>query len=376
MGEQMRVLCLVLVLLGAPLVAQDSRPTSKPNSNRLGVVVKTLASDAYGGRGGAEKEKSRKFIAASMRSSGLVPVGEDFRQKFDASGLSGVNIVGRLVSKHPKKRPGHLILSAHYDHLGRRGGKIYHGACDNASGVAALLHLAATIKPESIRRDILFIAFDLEERGLLGSYAYADHPLLPLSDCLHFVTMDMLGRPALDLLNNRVFVSGWEWTPEVLPILAKGADKEKLEFRYFWTDIGGDRSDFVAFRKKRIPHLFFTVGENEDYHRPSDTADKIDLVLLKRQAGSVRSVLVNIANREQSFVYRQVPDLNVIEFTSLKEMAMSLAKSSDKKVTSDLRAQAMFLASFANKVVARGKVTSKDRATLKRATKAMQRALR
>ncbi|MFT7617434.1 MAG: hypothetical protein ACI97A_001070 [Planctomycetota bacterium] len=382
-GEHLMVrvvlLFLLVLLLPMPVAeGQASRPTTKPTvfEDRLTSVLERLGSDEFAGRSHTNIEKSRKLITEEFKRAGLVPVGPTMRQKFARSGLRGVNLVGLKSAKHKNRLPGHVIVSAHYDHLGSRGGKIYNGACDNASGVAAMIDMASRLKPEDLQRDVLFIAFDLEERGLLGSFAYAERPLIALTECKFFVTMDMLGRKGLGVLDNQMFVEGWEWTPEVLPMLQEESKRQELGFNFFWTDVSGDRSDFVAFRKKRIPHLFFSVGENKDYHSPQDDVAKIDQELLKRQARTISRVVARLANVEKPHAYRQVPDLNMIEFTSLKNMATLLATSSNANVTKETRKQAMILSSFADNVIRRGKVTSKDRGQLRRITGAMQKSFR
>ncbi len=368
------VACSFLGELGAQEVSVTRRPAQPQAYVRQ--VVDKLCSEAFAGRSAGGYEVLRAFLVAQFKAAGLSRVDKKYQHKFAASGLSGVNIVGLLKSKHPQKTDGHIILSAHYDHLGRRGGRMYPGACDNASGVAAMLEIAGRLDPADLKRDILFVAFDLEEKGLLGSLAYVKKPALPLKQCRGFITMDMLGRKSLGLLDNMMFVQGWEWTPRMLPILKSASQQTKIGFSYGWTDVGGDRSDFVAFKRKRIPHLFFTVGENEDYHQTSDIPSKIDAKLLLRQARTVEKVLIDLANLAEPLVYRQVPDLNLIEFTSLRDICLKIAKLESKRVNGGMRQQAMMMASFAGNVVSRKVVTSKDRRVLLRFARAMQGALR
>lgn len=378
MPKSVLFLFVILGFAADLAVSQTTAPTSKPSEDaqRINSVLEKLSSDEFAGRSHTDIEKSRALIIAEFKKAGLQGVKKSMRQNFARSGLSGVNLVGLLPSAHSQRLPGHIIVSAHYDHLGTRGGKVYNGACDNASGVAAMIGIAARLKPEELRRDILFIAFDMEERGLLGSFAYAERPLLKLEDCKFFITMDMLGRKGLGILKDQMFVEGWEWTPSVLPMLKQESKKQSLGFNFFWTDVSGDRSDFVAFRNKRVPHLFFSVGENEDYHSPRDDAAKIDKKLLERQAVAIGEVAKKLANREEQLTYRQVPDLNMIEFTSLKRMGVALSKSTNKTVTKSIRDQAIFLTTFANNVIRRGQVTSQDRAQLRRITGAMQKSFR
>lgn len=187
------------------------------------------------------------------------------------------NVVGYV----PGESDEHMIIGAHYDHIGLGGryslapsrqGAIHHGADDNASGVAALIELAKHYaKGPKPKRGILFMAFGSEELGLLGSAYYVEHPLLPLERCSAMINMDMVGR----LRDKKVMLGGVGSGVEFKDLVEEIKKESALQFDY------GDQatsagSDHASFGVKKVPYLFFFTGLHGDYHRPSDTWDKIN----------------------------------------------------------------------------------------------------
>jgi len=247
------------------------------------------------------------------------------------------NIVGILPGSDPKLKDEAIVLGAHYDHLGRGGegslapreGEIHHGADDNASGTAALIELArrlSTQRPKP-RRTIVFIAFSGEEEGLIGSNYYVNHPVVPLANTIAMINMDMIGR----LQDQKLIIGGIgtapEWRamvegqnspanmataalsegvnspdysklrvnldPKVSPVgypIVIGANGRPVvtaeapsrpveaatPFTLTLNEDGYGPSDHSSFYSKRIPVLFFWTGTHNDYHKPSDTSDKIN----------------------------------------------------------------------------------------------------
>lgn len=227
------------------------------------------------------------------------------------------NVVGILDGADPTLKNETIVIGAHYDHLGHGGadslaareGEIHHGADDNASGTAGVLELArllAAQKPRP-RRTIVFIAFSGEEEGLLGSNYYVNHPILPLANTVAMINMDMIGR-----LKDRSLIVGGVGTaegwramvearnqldsmtvnvttktgphsvstafPTVVasngqPIVTTDSSKQ---FALTLNEDGFGPSDHSSFYMKQIPVLFFWTGTHADYHKPSDTAEKIN----------------------------------------------------------------------------------------------------
>ncbi len=214
------------------------------------------------------------------------------------------NIVGILEGTDPKLRNEAIVIGAHYDHLGRGGdegsraqseGEVHHGADDNASGVAGMLELARLFSTNRPRRTIVFIAFGGEEEGLLGSNFYVNHPVVPLAQTVAMINMDMIGR----LKDNKLIVGGvgtageWRqwiakanletWSGAMLSQTSAAGSFSRSDnlnlikpFALTLNEDGYGPSDHASFYAKQIPVLFFWTGTHEDYHKPSDTADKID----------------------------------------------------------------------------------------------------
>lgn len=205
------------------------------------------------------------------------------------------NVVGYLKGETDE----YVIVGAHYDHLGMgdyssmapslAGKAIHYGADDNASGTAGLIELARYFKGrEKLKRGILFIAFAGEELGLLGSSHYANNALLPLDKAVAMINMDMIGR----IKDGRVFVGG-TGTGSTLKALIDDV-QGKYPLKLDLSEQGGyGSSDHTSFTAKQIPVLFFFSGLHSDYHRPSDTWDKIDHV----SAASLLSMVADISTR-------------------------------------------------------------------------------
>ncbi len=188
------------------------------------------------------------------------------------------NVCGYL----PGETDEYVILGAHYDHLGmgeqssmapdQAGKAIHFGADDNASGTAGLLEMAAYFagQPKQ-KRGILFLAFSGEELGLIGSNYYVNNPIKPLDKAAAMINMDMIGR----IKDKRVFVGG-TGTGDTLKAYLDEA-KGKSALNYDLSDQGGyGSSDHFSFTTKQVPVLFFFSGLHADYHKPSDTWEKID----------------------------------------------------------------------------------------------------
>jgi aminopeptidase YwaD len=233
--------------------------------------------------------------------------------------VAAANVIGVLEGSDPTLKNEAIIVGAHYDHLGRGGegslvpreGDINHGADDNASGVAGVLELARlfTSQRPKPHRTLVFITFSGEEEGLLGSNYYVNHPVVPLPATAAMINMDMIGR----MRDKNLIVGGagtaQEWRSLVdtanllqgmtvtasgtggqsasgstnslpLVVAANGqtvvsSDSAK-QFQLTVNEDGYGPSDHSSFYAKQIPVLFFWTGTHEDYHKPSDTADKIN----------------------------------------------------------------------------------------------------
>jgi Peptidase family M28/PDZ domain/PA domain len=213
--------------------------------------------------------------------------------------------VNNVLAYLPGKTDEYVIIGAHYDHLGRGNfdslapsqiGQIHPGADDNASGTAGVLELARefTGSHEQLRRGILFASFAGEELGLLGSAHWVKEPTLPLDKCVAMLNMDMIGR----IKDKKVFIGGVGTGSTFKPLLEQTSSKSDLKLEY--SASGFAASDHTSFVSKKIPVLFFFSGLHSDYHKPSDTWDKInpnDAAVLLDLVSAVATQIADAADR-------------------------------------------------------------------------------
>ena len=259
----------------------------------------------------AEVEKAATAKAPNTNRSltGEVALTTDVvRKEVKAS-----NVIGILEGSDPVLKNETIIIGAHYDHLGRggegslapRSGEVHHGADDNASGTAGVLELARLFTSQSRpKRTIVFMCFSGEEEGLLGSNFYVNNPLKPLENTVAMINMDMIGR----LTNRKLIIGGVgtakEWRELInagqveqstsvtatngsgqtggVPIVVSANNRPAMTlasanaFDLTLQEDGYGPSDHSSFYGKHIPVLFFWTGTHNDYHKPSDTFDKIN----------------------------------------------------------------------------------------------------
>ncbi len=210
--------------------------------------------------------------------------------------------VPNVVAYLPGETGEYVVVGGHFDHLGMgefssmapdmAGKAIHPGADDNASGASGVLELARYFgsRPKQ-KRGILFLNFSGEEMGLLGSSAYVNHPLLPLDQAVAMINMDMIGR----IRDGKIFVGGTATGTTLKALMAEVAPKYP-DFKLDLTEQGGyGSSDHQSFTVAHVPVLFFFSGLHADYHKPSDTWDKID-------AASAAGLLQMVADTTQHLI--------------------------------------------------------------------------
>jgi hypothetical protein len=215
-----------------------------------------------------------------------------------------------------------VVISAHYDHLGKKDTVIYYGADDDGSGTVSVLELAqafarAKAAGKGPRRSILFLANSGEEKGLWGSEYYSDHPSYPLEQTTVDLNIDMIGRIDPNRKygdsTNYVYVVGDDkLSSELKPIsIAQNKKYTKLELDYKFNDPRDPeriyyRSDHYNFARKGVPIIFYFDGIHKDYHRPTDTPDKINYDILEKRAKLVFYTAWDMANRDK-MLKRDIP---------------------------------------------------------------------
>ncbi len=262
--------------------------------------VETLASDAFAGRatGTEGGEKARAYVRRAFADLGLEPFGtyvHPFRYRSSAGRtVEGGNVLGFV--RGTERPDSFMVVSAHFDHLGVRGGKVYNGADDNASGVAVLLAAAAWFKAHPPAHSILFAAFDAEEAGLRGARAFmADPPVDPAAIVLD-VNLDMVSRSA----KGELFAAGTHQAPYLEPYLTGIARRSAvtLRFGHDRPELGHDdwtsASDHGAFHEVGIPFVYFGVEDHPDYHRPTDDFERISPGFFIAAAETILDALVTM----------------------------------------------------------------------------------
>ncbi len=212
------------------------------------------------------------------------------------------NVIARLPGSDPALAHEVVVIGAHYDHVGRGHdggslaravGEIHNGADDNASGTAGLLELAQRFAPERPRRTLLFIGFSGEERGLLGSAHFVEHPTVPRESIVAMLNLDMIGRLGAKPLE----VGGVGTSPAFEALVEEVCRAEGLKVQLDPSGYGP--SDHASFYAAEIPVLFFFTGLHEDYHRPSDDVERLDAAGAARVARVAAACARAIADGER-----------------------------------------------------------------------------
>ncbi len=249
---------------------------------------------------------NRKSVAGQLVSQQI-----DVKIERKIEGLNTFNVLGFLEGTDKKDEI--VIVTSHYDHVGMMDGKVYNGADDDGSGTVSVLEMAEAfgkaategIKP---RRSILFMTVTGEEKGLLGSEYYVNHPIFALNKTVCDLNIDMVGRtdPDHEGKPDYVYVIGSDkLSSELHTILGEANQKTvQLDLDFKFNDPNDPnrfyyRSDHYNFAKNKIPVAFFFNGVHKDYHQPTDDIDKIEFPKMEKRARLVFSLAWELANREK-----------------------------------------------------------------------------
>ncbi|HUR31866.1 MAG TPA: M28 family peptidase [Saprospiraceae bacterium] len=274
------------LLTGAMLMGSPEQLTKNYIAHAM---ISPVLAEKMVGKKRAKVIKLRNRISSKGKSGSLViPVDIDWTSKHKVTSTEGVNVLGYIEGVDPAIKDEVVVVSAHYDHLGMRGNSIYFGADDNASGTSAVLEIAqamALAKADGIgpARSVLCILVTGEEKGLLGSQYYAEHPVFSLNNTVADINIDMIGRAdTLHKQTNYTYVIGSDRLStelhEINETVNRLYTKLDLDYTYNRDDDPNRfyyRSDHYNFAKKGIPSIFYFSGVHEDYHRPTDTPDKL-----------------------------------------------------------------------------------------------------
>jgi len=228
-----------------------------------------------------------------------------------AKEMSSENVIAFIEGTDKKDEI--LVLTAHYDHLGKDGDEVYNGADDDGSGTVALIEIAEAFSEackngKRPRRSILIMPVSGEEKGLLGSYYYSENPLFQLEKTIANLNIDMIGRSDTAHKNNPdyVYVIGSDMLSKELHGINESANKKYSDVTLDYTYNSADdpsrfyyRSDHYNFARKNIPVIFYFTGVHEDYHKPTDEVSKIDFDKMEKITRMIFFTAWELANREE-----------------------------------------------------------------------------
>jgi len=316
----LRILAAVVLMSGWMARELPAQHAAQPP--RILDDIKFLTDDRLQGRatGSPGADSAAAYLARRFSQVGLQPAAGGWFQSFtigrDApaitsggvTALSGKNVIGILPGRDPVLRNQTVILGAHYDHLGLGGfgsldpdstGRVHNGADDNASGVAAVIQVAARLAASPPARTVVFIAFSGEELGLLGSAYYVKQPIYPLTGTLAMINLDMVGR----LRNGHLIVYGVQSAKQFPALLDSLNWYAGFDLKAQGDGYGpSDQSSFYA-AKRPVLHLFTDL--HEDYHRTTDDWEKINLDGLKRVADFTLGLVTALANRRTPLTFME-----------------------------------------------------------------------
>lgn len=319
----------LLLLVSNSLFAQtkdtsvEIKYASLVNEQNLKDHLYTLASDEYEGRKTGEKGqkmaaeylrnfyKENKIMALNGTNDYYQKVpGEFMKRMFSPKLNDSENVIAYIEgSEFPNE---YIVISAHYDHVGMANGEIYNGADDDASGTTAVLELARLFKlakdnGQGPKRSIIFLHCTGEEYGLHGSRYFATNPLVPITDIKANINIDMIGRIDRKYIDNGNYiylVGSLEEGQHLYDFTNKANDLfTKMTIDYTYDDRKHPemifyRSDHYNFAKNGIPVLFFHSGEHDDYHKPTDTADKINYDWMRKRSQLIFLTTWYVANEK------------------------------------------------------------------------------
>lgn len=258
------------------------------NQERLLTDLNRLASDQMQGRKVATEgsKLAQNFLEQRFEQIGLRSFADNYRHPFSYGSMiqhQATNLIGWLPGIQQPNQ--YIVVTAHYDHLGMSGKKIFNGADDNASGVSAMLSLAEFLVKNPNQHSVIFVATDAEEPGLYGSKAFLADPPVAMEKIRLNVNMDMVARGGV---YRRLYLAGTRKNPELKQLAKSSARQASVCLK-----IGHDRtaklrgtslqvrdwsksSDHAPFIKNNIPYVYFGVDQHRDYHKTSDTIENIE----------------------------------------------------------------------------------------------------
>lgn len=283
----------------------DSPFVSETEVTRL---VQQLASDEFDGRdeGTPGSTAARQYIVEEMQRCGIQPaVNGSFEQPITTG--DGINIVGVIPGTDASQADRHILVSAHYDHLGHCGGDICNGADDNAAGVAIILGVGCALAENPPAKTVVIASWDAEEPPTfltqeMGSEFYAANPVFPLEQMDVAIVLDLVGSDLWPGFQDHFYL-GAELSPQVAAVLDATPVPSGLPVQRFGLHMVEEQplgfqpwSDYNGFRNRQRPVLFLSNGQNKRYHTPADELGTLNLPKMALEARYLLNVVNNLAS--------------------------------------------------------------------------------
>ncbi len=275
----MAVALACAAVLPAHATAQGAEVPPYPQSfDRLLRDLSVLAHDSMEGRapGTPGSARARAFLIASLEAAGARPFGAGYEHSFNTGTTAAANIIA-VVPGRDAQRP-YIVLTAHFDHLGVRGGEVFNGADDNASGVAAALAITREVASNPLESPLVIALVDAEESGLRGARAFIAGPPIPLEQITLNVNLDMVSRTA-----GLLWAVGAHHMNALRPVIAQATVNAPVTVRQGHDEPGAaggadwtNSSDHAPFHQAGIPFVYFGVEDHPDYHQSTDDFENVD----------------------------------------------------------------------------------------------------
>lgn len=279
-------------------------------------ISSTIARSILGSKFSKVVRARKKMQKRGKSKSIVLPVNLELIQEKATRTLDGNNVLGYIEGTDKELKKELVVITAHYDHLGKRGDAIYNGADDNGSGTSSVVAIAeafARAKREGSgpRRSVLCMLVTGEEKGLLGSQYYTEKPIYPLENTIVDINVDMVGRVDEKYKDNPdyIYVIGSNRLSTELHTINEVANEKYTKLTLDYTYNAPDdpnryyyRSDHYNFAEKGIPAIFYFNGTHADYHRATDTVEKINFEKMAKVAQLVFYTGWELANRDKRIV--------------------------------------------------------------------------
>lgn len=326
-----RKICLFIafISLGTDLFAQNKQDVvlqamESISTQELKNHLNTLASDEMEGRKTGEngQKKAAAYLREFYKRNGIeaFPGTHDYFQKVPSEAMQRMfspklndseNVIAYI--KGSEKPDEYVVISAHYDHVGIANSEIFNGADDNGTGTSAVLEIARVFneqkkKGNAPKRSIIFLHCTGEEYGLHGSRFFVNSGIVRMADIVADLNVDMIGRTDFKYENSKkdyIYLVGSDKLSQELHDLSESVNKKytNLLLDYTYNDEKNPemiyyRSDHYNFAKYGIPVIFYYSGEHADYHKPTDTADKIDFGKMLKRTRLIFVTAMELAYKE------------------------------------------------------------------------------